>query len=273
MIDNALNIYTDGSSIPHPRSGGIGFRFITYDSRGEEVIEDVEVPGYQNATNNQMELYACIAALKEAIRYKDLTKFDRIAIYTDSQYVVDNYRKAMFEWPKTKWRTRFGPPVLNPELWKELVKQIKNCQPLRVDIRKVKGHSNDLHNRAVDKLAKKSAKRALNKPIAVVAVRRKITSKSVETGSVKMHGQRLKIRIITSQYLSVQRVSRYKYEVISKGSNYFGNVDFIFSTLHMGAGHHYEVVVNKDSSNPTVTRILQELERQPLHLVSKSKKR
>jgi ribonuclease HI len=96
MIDNALNIYTDGSSLPHPRSGGIGIRFVTYDARGEEVTDDIEVPGYKNATNNQMELYACVAALKEALRYRDLTPFDSIAIYTDSRYVVDNYRKAMF---------------------------------------------------------------------------------------------------------------------------------------------------------------------------------
>jgi len=118
MIENALNIYTDGSSLSHPRLGGIGIRFVTYDSRGEEVSEDVEVPGYKNATNNQMELYACVAALKEALRYKDLSLFDSIAIHSDSRYVVDNYRKAMFEWPKTKWTTRGGPPVLNADLWK-----------------------------------------------------------------------------------------------------------------------------------------------------------
>jgi len=71
VIENALNIYTDGSSLPHPRSGGIRIRFVTDDAQGEEVIENVELPGYKNATNNQMELYACVAALKEALRYKD----------------------------------------------------------------------------------------------------------------------------------------------------------------------------------------------------------
>jgi ribonuclease HI len=172
---------------------------------GEEETEDVEVPGYKNATNNQMELYACVAALKEALRYKDLTSFDSIAIYTDSRYVVDNYRKAMFEWPKTRWTTRIGPPVLNADLWKDLIKQMKNCQPLRVNFFWVKGHSKDLHNKAVDKLAKKSAKRALNEPLTVIAVRRKITTKSVESGSVHMKGQRLRIRVITSEYLRVQK--------------------------------------------------------------------
>ena len=235
------------------------------------MIEDVEVSGYMNATNNQMELHACVAALKEALRYKELASFDGIAIYTDSRYVVDNYRKAMFEWPKTKWRTRDGPPVLNAGLWKDLIKQMKLCYPLRVNFFWVKGHSKDQHNKAVDKLAKNSAKRALNKPLSVVTVRRKITPKSVEQGSVRMHGQRLRLRVITSEYLRVQRLSRYKYEVISKGSKYFRNVDFIFSNLDLKAGHHYEVVVNKDSSTPTIIRVLRELEREPLRLAVKKK--
>jgi len=273
VIDNALNIYTDGSSLPHPRSGGIGIRFLTYNSLGEEVPEDVEVPGYKNATNNQMELYACVAALKEARRRNDLTLFASIEIHTDSTYVVDNYRKAMFEWPKTKWTTRGGPPVLNAGLWKDLVREIKHCKPLRVNFSWVKGHSKDEHNKAVDKLAKKSAKRALKSPLSVVTVRRKISSKSVEIGSVQMHGQRLRIRIITTEYLRVQRLIRYKYEVISKRSNYYGNVDFIFSTLDMRAGHHYEVLVNKDSSIPTVLKVLRELERESLRLTTKKKKR
>jgi len=272
VIDNTLYIYTDGSSLPHPRSGGIGIRFLTYNSLGEEVPEDIEVPGYKNATNNQMELYACVAALKQALRRNDLPLYDSIVINTDSMYVVDNYRKAMFEWPKTKWTIRGGAPVLNAGLWKDLVREIKHCKPLRVNFSWVKGHSKDQHNKAVDKLAKKSAKSALNSPLSVVTVRRKITSKPVEIGSVQMHGQRLKIRIITSEYLRVQRLTRYKYEVISKRSSYYGNVDFIFSKLDMRAGHHYEILVNKDSSIPTVLKILRELEREPLSLATKKKK-
>lgn len=263
MIENALNIYTDGSSLSHPRSGGVGIRFVTYDDLGNEVTEDVELSGYKNATNNQMELYACVAALKEALRYKDLTAFSGIAIHSDSRYVVDNYRRAMFEWPKTKWRTRDGPPVLNAELWKDLVRQIRHCWPLRVDFYWVKGHSKDPHNKAADKLAKKSAKGLLNKPLSIMSVRRKTTPHSVEIGSVHMRGQRLRIRVITSEYLRVQRVIRYKYEVLSKGSKYFRNVDFIFSTLDLRAGHHYEVVVNKNSSNPEILRVLREIERSP----------
>jgi len=82
-----------------------------------------------------------------------------------------------------------------------------------------------------------------------------------------MLGQRLAIRIITSEYLRVQQVTKYKYEVLSKKSAYVGNVDFIYSKHGMRAkqdmrvGHHYEVSVNRDTSNPGVINVLKELDR------------
>lgn len=260
-VEDALNIYTDGSSFSRPRVGGIGIRFITINRLGDEVVEDVELPGYKGATNNQMELYACIAALKEAREYRDLASVNSIAIHTDSRYVVDNYKNAMFEWSGKRWRNRDGRPVANADLWKELIKLIKKCWPLRVNCYWVKGHSKDEHNKAADKLARKSAKNPLHGPLTVVNVRRKTTAKSVEIGSVEMRRQRLAVRIITSEYLRTQRIHKYKYEVISKGSRYFGNVDVIFSNESLKAGHHYEVSVNKNTANPMINKVLQEIER------------
>ena len=89
----------------------------------------------------------------------------------------------------------------------------------------------------------------------------KKTAKVVDLGSVEMKGQRLVVRIITSEYLRVQRLTKYKYEVLSPGSRYLGNVDLIFSNLDMRAGHHYEISVNRDTANPRVMRIIQEAER------------
>lgn len=261
MIENALNIYTDGSSFSGPRRGGIGIRFIAVDGLGNEGINNSEIPGYKGATNNQMELYACVAALKEARGSYDLRSFNSIEIFTDSQYVADNYLSAMFTWPSNKWRNRDGRPIANADIWKEFVKLIKKVTPLRVNVHWVKGHGKDEHNKAADKLARKSAKNPLNPPLTVVDVRRKQTDKSVEIGSVEMRGQRLCVRIITSEYWKVQKLVKYKYEVLSKGSKYSGNVDIIFSNKDMRAGHHYEVVVNKETSNPRITKVLRELER------------
>ena len=259
--EDALNIYTDGSSLSGPRRGGVGIRFITVNEDGDEVITDIPTTGYKGATNNQMELLACVVALKEARQNFNLSAFNSIEIFTDSQYVARNYKTAMFEWAANGWKNREGRPVANADVWKDLVKLIRKTSPLRVNVQWVKGHAKDQHNKAVDKLAKKSAKSILNAPLTVVEVRRKHTHKSVEVGSVEMKGQRLRIRVLTSEYMRVQRVIKYKYEVLAKRSKYFGNVDIIFSREDLRAGHHYEVVVNKNSANPTIIRVLRELER------------
>ena len=108
-------------------------------------------------------------------------------------------------------------------------------------------------------LAKKSARNPQNKPLTVVDVRKKLTPKSVEIGSVKMLGQRMSIRIITSEYLKVQKTCKYKYEVISKKSKYRGNVDILFSHSMLRPGHSYYVQVNRDSRNPKTAKVFREI--------------
>jgi len=78
---------------------------------------------------------------------------------------------------------------------------------------------------------------------------------------VSMEGQRLAIRVVTSEYLSVQRISKYKYEVLSEDSKYFGLVDIIFSKIHLRAGRHYEVRVNQETRNPQIIELIREIER------------
>jgi ribonuclease HI len=258
-IENALNIFTDGSSRGSPRAGGIGVRFVLIDSSGEEQVQDLEFAGYKNATNNQMELHAVIVALKEAMKLDLPPNVAQVVIHSDSLYIVDNYKKAMFEWPRTRWLTRLGRPVLNANLWKDLVRYIQKMG-MRVEIKWVKGHSKSEHNKAVDRLARASAMRPYNRPLTHVNVRRKKTSRSVDVGSVEMIGQHITIYIITSEYLKVQRLWKYKYEVISKQSKFRGNVDIIFSEHFLGPGRTYYVKVNTDTSNPRIEKVFREIE-------------
>ena len=258
-VENALNIFTDGSSMGSPRRGGIGVRFVIIDSSGKEQVQDFEFAGHRNATNNEMELQACIVALKEAMKQNLPPNVTRVVIQSDSFYVVDNYKKAMFQWTKTRWLTRSGRPVLNADLWKDLVKCFQKIR-MPVEIRWVKGHSKSEHNKAADRLARQSAMSAFKAPLTHVSVRRKITDKSVDIGSVELTGQRITIRIITSKHLTVQKVWKYKYEVISKHSRYRGNVDIIFSENFLSSGHTYYVRVNSDTSNPRIEKVFREIE-------------
>ena len=256
--ENALNIFTDGSSFGSPRRGGVGVRFVLVDSAGEEVVQDVEFLGHRNATNNQMELKACILALDEAMRLQLISHVDKVITFTDSLYVADNYRKAMFEWPRAKWRTSSGRPVLNAHLWKDLTAAMKKVGK-RVDIKWVKGHSKSLHNRAADRMARRSANVAVGKPLSVVHVRKKLSPGEVEVGSVIMRGQTMLIHIIATEYLPVQKLWKAKYEVVSRGSADYQCIDIIFSGPLLAAGHTYLVRVNDETKSPTVVEVLREI--------------
>ena len=256
--ENALNIYTDGSSFSSPRRGGIGikFGFPDYTNKGEQ---DFAPEGYVGATNNQMELKACIVALKQVSKFSELQQVSRIIIHTDSLYVVDNYTAAKYRWPKNQWKKSTGAPVLNTELWKDLIRKVQKIRK-RVDIEWIRGHSKNKHNKAVDKLAKKSAKTATKRLPGFVNVRRKLSDKSVEYGSVKMLGQKISIRIITSEYLrSPHKIWRYKYEVISKKSRFYKNVDIIYYHGVLRQRYSYSVSLNKNKDYPQISNVLREI--------------
>jgi len=258
IYEDALNIYTDGSSFQKPRRGGVGIRFIWIDDSSNEVAKDVNHSGYKGATNIQMEIQACVLALKEAQKLDVLNRVSRIVIFTDLQLLADNYHRAMFTWPKNHWRGLSGKPIDNAEQWRDLSRAIKRIRK-RVEIEWVKGHAKDIHNKAVDKIARNSAQHAFNKPLTVVNIRRKLTSKSVEISSVKLMGQRVSVRIITSEYLRLSRTNKYKYEVISKSSPFRGNVDIAYSSESLKRGHNYSVRFNKDTRNPTIEKVFREI--------------
>jgi len=257
-IENAINIYTDGSSFSRPRAGGIGICLVIINPLGQEEVEEISLPGYAAATSNQMELKACIEGLKEAMRHPVFDSFEHIAIHSDSQYVVENKNTAFYTWSKNKWRNYQGRPVDNATLWKELLHAVKKCGK-KVDFYWVQGHAKNQHNKAADKLARQSGRTAFNPPLDVVKVRRKLSVKSVEPGCVPMLKQRISIRIITDKYLKLQKCFKFKYEVISKSSPYYGNIDFAFSEIMLNAGHCYSIRFNDNHKNPTVIKVFREL--------------
>lgn len=265
--EGVLNIYTDGSSYSNPRKGGIGFRFVYIDKSGNDTTESSSLPGYSGATNNQMELQAIIESLEDCLSKRpkvDVSAFSRIEVYTDSMYVRDNYRRAIYEWPKTGWRLRDGAPVQNAELWKKLAGLIHKMyreKRLRVTINWVKGHKASTHNKAVDRLAKFSAKNATKRKLAISDVRRKLSAKSTVRGSVVPKGQRITVRIIEDKLLKLQKCYWYRYEVMSKGNEYYQNVDTATSLISLQAGHSYSVRLNSDIKNPQFDKVFKEIKK------------
>ncbi len=257
---NTLYVYTDGSSLPTPRTGGIGIRYIILDESSNELIFDKECFGYKRASNNQMELNACVEALRLSQEIEHGQYYNQIEVRSDSKYVVDNVYSAIFIWPKQRWLNSFGKPILNVELWKKLTKEIKNIQK-QVNFVWVKGHAKDEHNKAVDKSAKRSAKSALNEPLTVVTIRRKLTKEKTRIGSVHNNGQRISVRIVSSEFLREQQLAKYRYEVISKGSRYVGKIDIAYSTQIMRDSHSYVVTLNRSLENPRILKVIREIEK------------
>ena len=274
VIENAIIIYTDGSCYSHPRVGGIGIRLVIINEEGHEEFEDISPPGFKGATNNEMELYACIEGIKQAMRRPYFSNFDHIAIQTDSQYVCNHVNTAIYEWSKNKWFNRQGRPINNAALWKDLIRILKalDRNQKRFRFYWVKGHSKDVHNRAADKLARESAKRAIKPPLSTVEPRRKISTKSVEIGSVPMLNQQLLIHIITKYHLKTQRLYKYKYEVLSQDSPWYGNVDIACADpeINLRANHYYSVKFNDNRYNPRIVELLEEFSKDGCTLPNKN---
>jgi len=139
-----IKIYTDGSCIGNPGSGG--WAAIILDGKNKKIIS-----GNKNSTtNNQMELFAAIKALS------NFNKKKSFKIFTDSNYVKDGITKWIRNWEKNNWKTSAKKPVKNKELWKKLDKLVKFHD---VKWEWIKGHSTNVYNNLADELAKKAAEK------------------------------------------------------------------------------------------------------------------
>ncbi|MFH1427945.1 MAG: ribonuclease HI family protein [Patescibacteria group bacterium] len=80
-MTNKLTIYTDGGARGNPGPAGIGA--VIYDEKKEKIAEVAEYIG--EATNNQAEYKAVIAALEKAKKLKA----GEIEVYLDSELVCE----------------------------------------------------------------------------------------------------------------------------------------------------------------------------------------
>ena len=264
--EKILNIYTDGSAYHKPKAarvGGIGIIFAYLDfSQDKEIITPIECYGYKGANSAEMELCACVKALEEGLKFCELNKFHTMILHTDSMYIRNNYGNAIFQWPKRGWTKQTGEPVSNVSLWKNFIKIYKKISENKIhtEIKWERGKST-IHGKTVDKLAKQSAQTPINKPLNLVHVRRKLSPKSVERGSVVGTGKRICIRIITSQYLREQKKYkyRYKFEVVSAKSKYHKNIDIAFSKELLREGHSYQVSFKKREKGLFISKVQMEI--------------
>lgn len=129
-----INIYTDGSCIGQKG----GWAYIIINNEENIISNSGRVP--KNATNNRMELTACLKAIEKIIELKLNGK--KITIFTDSQYVITVLSC------KKQFTTN-----------EDLITKIRDILHL-VDLqfKWVKAHSDNFFNESVDIMARNKAK-------------------------------------------------------------------------------------------------------------------
>lgn len=126
--------------------GGTG----TYLQCGEHTKKIHE--GFENTTNNKMEMLAMIKGLK-SIKRTDIP----IEIYSDSAYTLNGFILGWIKgWERNDWKNAKKQPVANRELWEELVAEVRRMD--KVDFYKVSGHVNLNKPAEVNKAYKKFIK-------------------------------------------------------------------------------------------------------------------
>jgi len=136
-----IDVYTDGACSGNPGQGGWA---------GILIYNGIEkkISGFKkDTTNNQMELTAVIESLK-ALKEKC-----QVNLYTDSAYVCNAITQGWLQnWLISNWKNSQKKPVLNKELWLDLIDLIEYHT---VNFIKVKGHADNKYNNMCDEMARK----------------------------------------------------------------------------------------------------------------------
>lgn len=143
-----IEVYTDGSFIKKKNKEifcGYGICF-----------PDNELPNISKKfvleplTSQRAELYAIFKAIK--IIYKTFI-FNKLIIYSDSEYSIKSVSIWINNWKKNNWKTTTGKEVLNQDLIKKIDGYLQKNEG-KILFKHVKAHSNNKYNDIADGLAK-----------------------------------------------------------------------------------------------------------------------
>jgi ribonuclease HI len=147
-------IYCDGSSLGNP--GPAGFGVVAIDSQRKLVWE--YGGGFKKATNNQMELAACIFSLKLILKSvgEEISRGGEFELRLDSKYVIQGATVWSKGWLKNGWKNAQKKEVLNKEYWQEILGLISEIETKRIKLvwTHVYGHTGETWNERCDEIAK-----------------------------------------------------------------------------------------------------------------------
>ena len=139
MERKTVHLYTDGACSGNPGPGGWGAVLIYGEARKELS------GGERDTTNTRMELTAAIRGLQA------LREPCRVILTSDSRYLVDAVTKGWLRsWQRRGWKKAGNDPVLNVDLWQQLLPLLEQHQ---VEFVWVKGHAGHPENECCDRMA------------------------------------------------------------------------------------------------------------------------
>jgi ribonuclease HI len=141
-MKSSIVVFTDGAAKGNPGPGGWAAVIVTPAGRVREFGG-----GFRHTTNNRMELTAPI----EALTHLKATP-GKVALYTDSTYVIRGIREWIHNWERRGWRTIEGKDVLNRDLWERLWRLVQDRED-DVEWHYVRGHTGIPGNERVDEIA------------------------------------------------------------------------------------------------------------------------
>lgn len=145
MQKSTIYLYTDGACSGNPGPGGYGV-VLRCGDREKEMSE-----GFEQTTNNRMELLAVIVGL-EAIKWERAD----VRVVSDSKYVVDAVSKGwLWKWVKTDFAKK-----ANPDLWRRFI-DVYNRH--NVTFNWIKGHAGHPENERCDAMAVAAYQRFVKK--------------------------------------------------------------------------------------------------------------
>ncbi|MCY4208292.1 MAG: ribonuclease HI [Roseovarius sp.] len=145
-------ICSDGACSGNPGPGGWAFEIWSKSVHDGNLICS-ESGSADATTNNIMELRAVENAIRKLIEQN--LKPGRVLLHLDSKYVLNGIFDWMDNWKGNGWKNASKKPVKNAEIWKQIDNLITGAEAkgwLFIPDW-VKGHSGDVGNMRVDKMA------------------------------------------------------------------------------------------------------------------------
>lgn len=154
-----LHIYVDGAAQGNGKKNSKGgFGIVIFDDNNNLI--DAYCQYFDNVTNNQMELKAC---LKTFELLDDKYKNNQAIIYSDSAYCINILTSWIYNWSNNNWYSSKGRTIKNLDiiqsLYKYYTKDFFICQ---VNFVKIAGHDGVIGNELADALATKNKSKFSN---------------------------------------------------------------------------------------------------------------